>query len=186
MTEDFSARERFFPAIETRHGEPIAVWFERLAALGETARYPDQIAMLQQQYQMSRAHANALVMTHRGSTHARRFTDLDAYLAALTPPQKTQIETLVTTIADAFSQLSLTIAYNQPMFRCNGKYVVGLSASTNHVSLNPFSQTVVAAFACQFAAKMTTTHTFKFALDAPIDTDLVRHIVAQALIQVAQ
>jgi len=180
MADDSSARERYFPAIETKHGEPIAVWFERLAALGDDVRYPEQMALLQQTYTMSRTHANALVMTHRGSTHARRFANLDEYVAPLTATQRGQIETLISIITDRFYDLELVIAYNQPMFTHAGSYVVGLSASTKHVSLNPFSADVVRAFADRFAAAMVTTHTFKWALDEPIDAALVAAIVTNA------
>lgn len=185
MADDASARERYFPAIETKYGEPVAVWFERLSALGDTARYPDQMALLQQSYAMSRTHANALVMTHRGSTHARRFANLEEYLASLTDPQKQQINTLIAIITATFTDLQLLIAYNQPMFTQNGTYVVGLSASSKHVSLNPFHETVVASFASQFPANMVTTHTLKWALDTPIDDTLVIAIVTAAKTQAA-
>lgn len=180
MVDDSSARERYFPAIEVKYGEKVAVWFERLAALGDNARYPKQMAFLQQTHAMSRTHANALVMTHRGSTHARRFADLNEYVASLTDPQRAQIETLISIISDTFDDLDLQIAYNQPMFTHAGSYVVGLSASARHVSLNPFSAEVVAAFADQFPTAMVTMHTFKWALDQPVDATRVRDIVTAA------
>jgi uncharacterized protein YdhG (YjbR/CyaY superfamily) len=176
MVDDSSARERYFPAIETKHGEPVNVWFERLATLGD-ATYPDQMALLQDTYGFSRTHANALVMTHRGSTHARRFASIPAYLDTLTSAQRTQIVQLIDAVATAHPDLEQVIAYNQPMFRMKAAYVVGFSASQKHVSLNPFSADVVAAFAGQFAPKMVTAHTLKFALDEPIDPVMIGAIV---------
>lgn len=181
MADDSSARERHFAAIEKKHGEPVDVWFARLAALGD-ARYPDQMALLQDTYGMSRTHANALVMTHRGSTHERRHATLDEYLASLTPSQAASIATLHHIITSQFPQLIPTIAYNQPMFAtADGTLRVGLSASTKHVSINPFAADVVARFAPRFTNQMVTAHTLKFALDTPIDEALVAAIVTDAL-----
>jgi len=175
MADDSSARERYFPAIEAKHGETVAAFFERLAALGD-AGYPQQMALLQE-LGLSRTHANALVMTHRGSTHARRHATIKEYLATLNDAQRHQIETLISAVVQHHGDLEQLVAYNQPMFRLGTTYVVGFSASRNHVSLNPFSADVVARFAPQFAANMTTTHTVKFALDTAIDTALIAAIV---------
>lgn len=181
MVDESSARSRYFPAIEAKYGVPVAVWFERLAELGD-AKYPEQMALLQSTYEMSRTHANALVMTHRGSTHARRHADLPAYLASLTAPQRSQIDTLLDIITTSFPELQQVIAYNQPMFtRDDGSYVVGLSASKAHVSLNPFNPEVVAAYADRFPKRMITSHTVKWALDTPIEADLVVAIVTDAV-----
>lgn len=181
MADDSSARERHFAAIEKKYGETIAVWLDRLAQLGD-AKYAEQMALLQDTYNMSRTHANALVMTHRGSTHERRHADFDEYLASLTPAQQAPIKTLHTLVATRFPQLTPKMAYNQPMFaRPDGSLCVGFSASAKHVSLNPFSADVVAKHAPHFAKSMVTAHTLKFALDAEIDENLIVAIVTDAL-----
>lgn len=180
MVDDSSARERHFPAIEKKYGETVAVWLTRLAELGD-ATYPEQMALLQETYGMSRTYANALVMTHRGSTHERRHADFDEYLASLTQAQQAPTRRLHTIVATHFPQLTPKMAYNQPMFaRPNGSLCVGFSASQKHVSLNPFNEDVVTKHAARFAKNMTTTHTFKFALDDPIDDDLIVAIVTDA------
>lgn len=180
MVDDSSARERHFPAIEKKYGETIAVWLTRLAELGD-ATYPKQMALLQETYGMSRTHANALVMTQRGSTHERRHADFDAYLASLTKAQQAPIKRLHTIVTTRFPKLTPKMAYNQPMFtRSNGSLCVGFSASQKHVSLNPFSEDVVTKHAARFAKNMVTTHTFKFGLNNPIDEDLIVAIVTDA------
>ena len=67
MASDDGDRTKFFPAIEKKHGGPIAIWIERLKDLGD-AKYPEQIAYLRENHAFSQAHANALVMYARGST----------------------------------------------------------------------------------------------------------------------
>ena len=73
MATDPGDRTRHFAAIERKHGLPASHWLGLLAELGE-AKYPEQMALLQEGHGFSRDHANALVMYHRGSPSSRRFT----------------------------------------------------------------------------------------------------------------
>jgi hypothetical protein len=56
---------------------------------------------------------------------------------------KKTAELIFSTIMEKFPKLELVIAWNHPMLRIDGKYVFGLSASKNHLTLNPFSSDVL-------------------------------------------
>ena len=58
----------------------MSYWFARLKDLDEN-KYPAQIAYLREEHGFSQAHANAVVMSHRGSSTSKRFTSLTGYLA---------------------------------------------------------------------------------------------------------
>ena len=138
------AREAHFPAIEKRYGEKMVYWFEVMAKL-EGKKYPEQIAHLKENYGFSQAHANALVMYSRGSTSARRFEKPSDYYKMLKPAQTKTIKAIFKAITTKYPELELVIAWNQPMLRLDKKYILGISAATNHILLAPFSPTVIDA-----------------------------------------
>jgi len=144
MTPKDPSREAHFPAIEKRYGEKMAYWFKVMATL-EGKKYPEQIAHLKESYGFSRAHANALVMYSRGSTSSRRFETPNDYYKSLSPEQRKTIKAIFAAITSKYPELELVIAWNQPMLRLDKKYILGISAATNHILLAPFSTDVVDA-----------------------------------------
>jgi len=179
-------RSAAFPAIERKHGQPMSYWFEQLAALSD-ARYPALMAVLQEQHGFSRAHANAVVQWHRGSTSTRRFEGPDHFLDGLRPDQATTARAVVAAIEQRHPHLELVMAWNQPMLRLGRDYVFGLSVSTRHLTLNPWSAAVLE----RFRERLTTSgyrvnkHTFVVPLDWEIDADLLGDLVAARLAEVA-
>lgn len=173
-------RSAQFPAIERKHGRPIDHWFAELARLGE-AKYADQLAFLQEQHGFSRAHANAVVMTARGSTSSRRFADPEEYLRSLGGVRAELARRIIATIADAFPELELVIAWNQPMFRFGKDYVFGLSASTNHLSIAAVGVDAAALLADRLHGLSTTKKTVRIPLDWEVDASLLRDLVAAQL-----
>ena len=138
------SREAHFPAIEKRYGEKMAYWFKVMATLkGE--KYLAQIAHLKDNFGFSQAHANALVMHSRGSTSSRRFETPNDYFKTLSPQQRKTIKAIFAAITSKYPKLKLVIAWNQPMLRLDKKYILGISAATNHILLAPFSTEVLDA-----------------------------------------
>lgn len=144
MSPKDPSREAHFPAIEKRHGEKMAYWFKVMATL-EGKKYPEQIAHLKENYGFSQAHANALVMYTRGSTSSRRFETPNDYFKTLSPEQRKTIKAIFAAVTNKYPELELVIAWNQPMLRLDKKYILGISASTNHILLAPFSTDVLDA-----------------------------------------
>ena len=173
-------RSQFFPAIEKKHGLPVSHWLSELSELGE-AKYPEQIAHLRENHGFSQAHANAVVMHFRGSTTSKRFSTPKQYFAQLDPQKKKTAELIFSTIMEKYPKLELVIAWNQPMLRIDGKYVFGLSASKNHLTLNPFSTDVLELMSSKLSGYKVNKHTFVVPVDWKVDASLLRAMVKARL-----
>jgi uncharacterized protein YdhG (YjbR/CyaY superfamily) len=180
MTPDDGDRTRFFPAIERKHGGPMSIWFDRIRELGD-AKYPEQIAYLRENHGFSQAHANALVMYMRQSPTSKRFTNPDEFFATLEPQAATTVTAIFASIVKVHPNLELVMAWNHPMLRVDGKYVIGLSVAKRHILLNPFSSDLLVAFADRLAGYELNKKTFKVPLDWKVDTKLLRAIVQARL-----
>ncbi len=176
MGSDEGDRTRFFPAIERKHGGPISIWLDRLAELGN-AKYPEQIACLRESHAFSQTHANALVMYVRNSPTSKRFASPDDFFATIDPTAAATARAIFAAITKAYPDLELVIAWNQPMLRVDGKYVIGLSAAKHHLLLNPFSSDVLAVLRDELADYEVNKKTFKVPLDWKVDGELLSAIV---------
>ena len=184
MTPESGERSKFFPAIEKRHGEPIAFWISRINELG-AAKYPEQIAYLRENYAFSQAHANAVVMYVRGSTTSKRFTNPEEFFATITPVAAQTMRDIFTTITVKFPRLELVMAWNQPMLRLDGQYVIGVSVAKNHITVNPFSNTIMIDFADKLSKYTTNKKTFQVPIDWKIDASLLHRLVKARLGELA-
>jgi len=184
MADTSGDRAQYFPAIERQHGGPITMWLERLADLGD-AKYPEQIAYLCENHGFSRTHANALVMYSRSSPSSKRFRSPDDYFSSLDPAAATTAKAIFATVTTSFPELDLVIAWNQPMLRWTGQYVLGLSAAKQHLLLNPFSADVLT----KLADRLTTYHVNKRTVRVPveweIDKELLRAMATARLAELA-
>ena len=172
MAVDDGDRTKHFPAIERKHGGPISIWIDRLRDLGES-RYPEQIAYLRENHGFSQAHANALVMYVRQSPTSKRFRTPEEFFATLTPEAATTAIRIFAVVQKAHPSLELVMAWNHPMLRVDGKYVLGLSVAKHHVLLNPFSADLIAGFDDRLEGYRTNKKTFAVPLDWTIDRALL-------------
>lgn len=156
------------------------MWIERLTELGD-AKYPEQIAFLRENHGFSQAHANALVMYTRNSPSSKRFRTPDEYFANIDPVAAATARSIFAALTSTFPELELVVAWNQPMLRNEQGYVLGLSTTTRHLLLNPFSATVLTDFAAQLSAYEVNKNTFRVPLDWKVDETLVRALVAARL-----
>jgi uncharacterized protein len=178
-------RAQYFPAIERKHGEPIAVWLDRLADLDDDT-YPAQMAHLRESHGFSRTHANAVVMYHRGSTSSRRFADVDHWFAETDDPHAATARRIFDAITADFPELELVVAWNHPMLRHpDGQYVFGLSASTNHLTLNPFSTAVLEQISARIDPKALNKQTFTVPDDWEVDAALLVDMIRARLAELA-
>jgi uncharacterized protein len=173
-------RSDHFPAIEKKHGKPIAHWLEQLARLGNV-KYEEQMAMLRDTHGFSRTHANAIVMQFRGSTTSKRFATVDDLLNSLEPTKATTVRNIFSTIQRKFPKLELVVAWNQPMLRIDGHYVIGVSASKNHLTINPFSTAALNANASKLHKYKVNKNTFVVPVDWKVDAALLHSLVSARL-----
>ena len=177
-------RAQYFPAIEKRYGHPIEHWWGLLEQL-DSERYPDQMALLQDVYGFSRTHANAAVMAYRGSPSSKRFSSPAEYFESLGPEHRAQAREILDGLQQRFPQLELVISWNQPILRVPTDYVFGLSASANHLSINPFSKSVLDAVAASWDGFDVLGHTIRVPLGAEVDTALLDDMVSRRLAEIA-
>jgi len=65
-----------------------------------------------------------------------KFATLDDFLNSIPAPDHRQkFADLMVWIPTAFPELSLRIAWNQPMFTAHGTFIIGFSAAKNHISV---------------------------------------------------
>src|SRR3974377_1296110 len=68
-----------------------------------------------------------------------RAKTFDAYLAALSAPQRAALEKLRKALRSAAPKAEECISYGVPAFRLHGKFLVALGAAANHCSFYPGS-----------------------------------------------
>lgn len=169
-------RESHFPAIEKRYGEKMSYWFKILAPAKEK-KYPEQMAILQEGYGFSRAHANAVVMYFRGSKSSKRFDGVADYYAKIDPKQAKTIKAIFKCIKAKYPRLELVIAWNQPMLKNEDGYILGAGTAKNHILLNPFSKKVMDEMRPKLADYRTLKHTFAIPNDWKIDQKILLAMV---------
>lgn len=176
MSPKDPSREAHFPAIEKRYGEKMAYWFKVMVSL-EDKKYLEQIAHLKESYGFSQTHANALVMYSRGSTSSRRFETPNEYFKTLSPQQRKTVKAIFAAITSKYPHLELVIAWNQPMLRLEKKYILGISAATNHILLAPFSTDVLNAMRPKLNAFTINKKTIAVPNDWSVDSKLLLAMV---------
>lgn len=169
-------RAGHFSSIKKKHGYPIQYWLDLLESRGST-RYPEQMELLQAGHGFSRAHANAVVMSFRGSPSQKRFASPSAYLASLNPDHRELVTAILGSVQKSFPDLTVVMAWNQPILRNTRDYVFGVSVSKNHVSINPFTPHALAAMAEKLAPLDVLKHTVRIPLDWQVDDALLRDMV---------
>jgi len=174
------SRESHFPAIEKKHGEPMKYWFTVMTKIADE-KYPQQIAHLRENYGFSQAHANALVMYSRGSVSAKRFETPAQYYKTINAKQAKTARAIFKAISSKYPDAQLVIAWNQPMMHIDGKYVFGLSASKNHISISPWSTDVIAKFAPKMKDLVLLKKTIRIPNDWDVDAKLIVAMVKARL-----
>jgi len=180
MSAKNPSRESHFPAIEKKHGEPMKYWFAVMAKIADE-KYPQQIAHLRENYGFSQAHANALVMYSRGSVSAKRFETPAQYYKTIDAKQARTARAIFKAISTKFPGAELVIAWNQPMMKIDGKYVFGLSASKNHISMSPWSTDVIAKFAPKMKDLVILKKTIRIPNNWDVDAKLIVAMVKARL-----
>ena len=183
MASTSGDRSAYFPAIEKKHGKPASHWLKQLKPLSGRP-YAEQMALLQESHGFSRAHANALVMHFRGSASSRRFDDPESYYVSLTAGQATLTRDIFAAITKKYPRLELVVAWNKPMLRSGDQYVFAVSAATKHLTLNPWSTSVLTDFADELGDLTINKHTFLVPLDWKVNASLLQRMVAARLAEI--
>jgi uncharacterized protein YdhG (YjbR/CyaY superfamily) len=185
MTSRSGDRAAHFPLIEKKYGKPVAHWFRELKQL-PSEKYADQLGLLIERHGFSRAHANALVMFHRGSTSSRRHASPKDYFVTLDPRAAKTLRAIFRAVQAKHRGLELVMAWNQPMLRKGDSYVVGASVAKKHITLNPFSKQVMDAFRPELLEFDPLKHTFKVPVDWKVNASLLQRIARARLAEIRE
>lgn len=175
-------RTRFWPAIEKKHGGPMEHWFDQVRAVA-SGKYEDQVACLREGAGFSRTHANAVVMYVRGSSTSKRFATVDDYLADADPAAATTVRAIFRALHAACPGGEVVIAWNQPMFRVDGEYVLGVSLAKAHILIAPWGRGVLAQFAprLETAGYVVNRKTVRVPVNWDVDAGLLADMAAARL-----
>ncbi len=178
------AREAHFPVIEKKYGKPVKHWLTQLAKL-KTDKYAEQMAHLQDKQGFTRAHANTLVMYHRGSKSSKRFDSPADYFTTLDPAKAKTVKAIFKAARAKHPKLKLVIAWNQPMLRSPaGPYVFGVSVSKNHITLNPFSGDVIREINPHLSDYVVKKYTFQVPVGWRPNAALINAMVRARLAEI--
>jgi uncharacterized protein YdhG (YjbR/CyaY superfamily) len=169
-------RTSYFPIIEKRYGEKMSHWHLVMKKL-EDKKYPEQVAHLKENYGFSQAHANALVMYSRGSKSAARFSSPADYYKSLDPKQAKLVKAIFAAIKKKHPNLTLVIAWNQPMLKSGDRYVFGVSTAKNHILIAPWSAKVLKKFTPHFKEYRVNKKTIALPNDWKVDAKLLCDMV---------
>jgi uncharacterized protein YdhG (YjbR/CyaY superfamily) len=185
MTSQSGDRAAHFPLIEKKYGKPVGHWFRELKRL-RSDKYADQLGMLVERHGFSRAHANALVMYHRGSTTSRRHASPKAYFSTIDPRAAKTLRAIFRAVQVKHRGLELVMAWNQPMLRKGDAYVIGASVAKKHITLNPFSKEVMDAFRPELHEFDPLKHTFKVPVDWKVNASLLQRVARARLAEIRE
>ncbi len=110
-----------------------------------------------------------------------RFSSVDDYIAKQEPAKAKTVKAIVDLILKEFPELETKIAWNIPTIHRQGKYVVGLSVHTNHISFSPFSATVLESFKPRLTKFVTKQNLFHVPVDWKVEEELVTDLVRARL-----
>ena len=112
------------------------------------------------------------------------FHTVPDYLAHLDPVKDQTMQTMLDVITQNFPALQPKIAWNVPQI-CHAKtYVFGMAAFKNHLTLNPWSPTVMAHFAPRLSGYVAAKTTFQVPVDWQVDQVLLCDLVRARLSEI--
>ncbi len=110
-----------------------------------------------------------------------RFSSVEEYLASLDPAKERTLRSVVGLILSRFPELEAKIAWNVPNIHRDGKYVVGLAAYTNHLTISPWSPRVIDDFRARLGNLVVLKNVFQIPVDWDVDGDLLEDLVRARL-----
>jgi uncharacterized protein YdhG (YjbR/CyaY superfamily) len=110
--------------------------------------------------------------------------EVDDYLAAVSPPQRSVLEALRTTIRTVVPHAEECISYKIPAFRVDGHVVAGFAAFKTHMSYLPFSGSVLPALHSSLEGHTRTKSALHFTEASPLSNELVKLLLETRLSEI--
>jgi uncharacterized protein YdhG (YjbR/CyaY superfamily) len=107
---------------------------------------------------------------------------VDAYLAALSPEERSALQSLRTVIREAAPDATESIAYRIPSYEYKG-YLVGIGAKKNHLAFYVTSPPLLEAHASELAEFDVGKGCIRFPASRPLSKALVRELVRARVVE---
>src|SRR5438552_2051907 len=126
----------------------------------------------------------------KGSQKVRkspRFNSVEEYLTSQEPAKERTLRSVIDLILAEFPELESKISWNVPTIHRNGKYVFGMAAYKNHLTLAPWSPRVIEDFkgpsrtGGRLGKFVVWKNCFQIPVDWEIDKKLVKDLVRARL-----
>lgn len=106
-----------------------------------------------------------------------RFTTPEEYFRSFDETKAQTMRNILAAIEKNFPESTVKIAWNVPQIQVAGKYVFGISAAKNHISLSPWSHEVMLKESKRLAPYEPTKALFRVPVDWDVDEDLIRDLI---------
>src|SRR6266446_6138893 len=118
---------------------------------------------------------------NRKETKSPRFSSVKDYLASVDPTKARTLRSVIDVILAEFPDLESKISWNVPTIHRKGKYVFGMAAYKNHLTLAPWSPRVIEDFKMRLGKFVVWKNCFQIPVDWKIDRKLVKDLVRARL-----
>jgi len=105
---------------------------------------------------------------------------IDDYLERVDPSQKAELELIRKLVKQIVPNAEETIGYGMPVFKYKGKYLIGMAAFKNHMSIFPGAEPVE-IFKDKLGDFKTSKGTIQITVEHPIPEQLLKEIIANCL-----
>lgn len=106
-----------------------------------------------------------------------KFANLEDFYNSLPQDQEQAIRRLVEFVATNYPDLELLLAWNQPMFRLDKKYLIGFMPAKKHINLLTVSDDAVTHFAKELEGYRHGTRSVSLPFDWEIDRELIAKLI---------
>lgn len=110
---------------------------------------------------------------------------LEQHLAGLGEPRASTVQAVIDAVQTGHPEATVKIAWNVPQIQIDGKYVMGISAAKNHISISPWSQIAMGLYAAELAQYEPTDNLFRVPVDWQVDATLITALVDARLDELA-
>lgn len=110
---------------------------------------------------------------------------LAQYLEGLDDTRAKTVQAVVDVVLAGHPDATVKISWNVPQVQLGGKYVFGIAAAKNHISLSPWSNVAMQLFADRLAQYNPTDNLFRVPVDWQVDHALITDLVDVRLAELA-
>ncbi|MEP6710271.1 MAG: DUF1801 domain-containing protein [Candidatus Saccharibacteria bacterium] len=108
---------------------------------------------------------------------------IDEYLDQVVPAQKTELERIRKIVQQAVPEATEGISYGMPVFKYDGKYLIGFAAFKDHMSVFP-GALPIEQLKKELDNYKLSKGTIQFTLDNPLPDALVRELLVISLAKI--